>query len=250
MKTNPIYTIQNSGLEWSNNKLLNIPSNVYSLTISPSTSGTASSDCTIGTENYQTKLYATPSAGCQLSGWNVTGGSVQDNVFTFGNTDATVEPVFEEKVGFQRFMWRFDGIVNGSTFQMGAIRLNDIDLPYTYITYGKGGGVSINSQPASAMVATITGDDPYHKWCVNMWYANKWGWIIFDMPYGIVPKKYELQIAGDTQSYPGRNPVQTRLFASTGTPTTFEDESWELIVDSNMQLPTTNYYWVTVWEDN
>lgn len=99
MITNPIYTIENSGLKWSNNKLLNIPSNVYSLTISTSTSGTASSDCTIGTENYQTKLYATPSAGCQLSGWNVTGGSVQDNIFTFGNTDATIEPIFEEYVG-------------------------------------------------------------------------------------------------------------------------------------------------------
>lgn len=98
MKTNPIYTIQNSGLKWSNNKLLNIPSNVYSLTISTSTSGTASSDCTIGTENYQTKLYATPSEGCQLSGWNVTGGTITNNIFTFGNEDATIEPIFEESM--------------------------------------------------------------------------------------------------------------------------------------------------------
>lgn len=159
--------------------------------------------------------------------------------------DYTTPPV---PSGYTRFMWRWDGLVSGSVFQMGAIKLNNIDLPYTYVTFGKSGGSDISSQMPEKMVAAITGDDPYHKWCIGSMYGDKWGWLIFDMPSAIVPTKYELQIAGDTAQNSGRNPTRTRLYASTGTPTTFEDSSWELIVDSSMSLPTTNYGWVTVWE--
>lgn len=98
MKSNPIYTIANSGLKIPGNKVLGVNGNVYSLTINPSTSGTATSDATIGTQNYQTNLYATPMQGTKLSGWNVTGGTVVDNIFTFGNSDAVIEPVFEEQL--------------------------------------------------------------------------------------------------------------------------------------------------------
>ena len=101
MLTNPIYTIANSGLkilEWGTTaaKTLRFNENVYSLTINPSPSGTASGDAMIGTENYQTILRAVPLAGARLSGWNVTGGTITNNIFTFGNSDAIVEPVFEE----------------------------------------------------------------------------------------------------------------------------------------------------------
>lgn len=149
---------------------------------------------------------------------------------------------------YTRFMWRFDGIVSGSVFQMGAIRLNNIALPYTYVTYNKGSGREISSQMPEKMVAAITGDDPYHKWCIDQLSSDVWGWFIFDLPTAITPTKYELQIAGDTSQNPSRNPSRTRLYASTGTPTLFEDASWDLIVDSSMSLPTTNYGWVTVWE--
>ena len=152
-----------------------------------------------------------------------------------------------EEQQYTRFMWRWDGLVTPGVFQMGAIRLNSIDLPYTYVTYGKGGGNAIAAQLPEKMVAAITGQDANHKWCVNNWYNNLWGWLIFDMPSAIVPTKYELQIAGDTNENPGRNPTRTRLYASTGTPTTFEDASWELIADSSETLPTTNYAWTTVW---
>lgn len=148
---------------------------------------------------------------------------------------------------YTRFMWRFDGF-DDIAFQMGAIRLNNIALPYTYVTYGKGGGWEISSQMPEKMVAAVNGEDPDHKWCVDGWWDDKWGWFIFDMPTAIVPTKYELQIAGDTAQNTGRNPNRTRLYASTGTPTTFEDASWVQIVDSSMTLPTTNYSWVTVWE--
>ena len=99
MKTNPIITLSNSGFKIAN-KVWSIP-NTYSLTIQSNASGTATSDALIGTENYQTNLYATPIQGAKLSGWNVTGGSVVDNKFIFGTSDATIEPVFEEQTFIQ-----------------------------------------------------------------------------------------------------------------------------------------------------
>lgn len=96
MLTNPIITLSNSGFKIAN-KVWAIP-NTYSLTINPSTSGTALSDAMVGTQNYQTNLYATPIQGARLSGWNVTGGSVVDDKFIFGTSDATIEPVFAEVV--------------------------------------------------------------------------------------------------------------------------------------------------------
>lgn len=96
MITNPIITLANSGFKLAN-KVWTLP-NVYSLTVQSNASGTASSDAMIGTENYSTNLYATPAEGYRLSGWNTTGGTVNNNVFTFGNDDATIEPVFEENI--------------------------------------------------------------------------------------------------------------------------------------------------------
>lgn len=96
MKTNPIITLNNSGFKIAN-KVWASP-NVYSLTIQSNASGTASSDALIGTENYSTNLYAMPEKGYKISSWSVTGGSVVDNKFIFGNVDATIEPVFEENV--------------------------------------------------------------------------------------------------------------------------------------------------------
>lgn len=94
MKTNPIITLNNSGFKIAN-KVWSIP-NTYSLTIQSNASGTASSDAMIGTQNYSTTLYAIPNEGYRLNSWNVTGGSVVDDKFIFGTSDATIEPVFEE----------------------------------------------------------------------------------------------------------------------------------------------------------
>lgn len=152
------------------------------------------------------------------------------------------------QITYKRYMWRFDDF-NDSVFQMGAIRLNSIDLPYNYVTYGKGGGSAIQAQMPEKMVAAITSQDPNHKWCVSNWYSNKWGWLIFDLPNAVMPYKYELQIAGDTAQNPSRNPKRVRLYASTSTPTTFDDDSWVLLSDYNQTLPTTNYAWVTIWEN-
>ena len=82
----------------ANDLVLRLNNTVYSLTINQSISGTASSDALIGTPDYKTNLYATPNEGAQLSGWNVTGGTITNNIFTFGNADATIEPVFKEYV--------------------------------------------------------------------------------------------------------------------------------------------------------
>lgn len=94
MKTNPIITLSNSGFKIAN-KVWSLP-NTYSLTIQSNASGTASSDALIGTENYSTTLYVIPNEGYRLSSWNVTGGSVVDDKFIFGTSDAVIEPVFEE----------------------------------------------------------------------------------------------------------------------------------------------------------
>lgn len=94
MKTNPIITLSNSGFKIAN-KVWALP-NTYSLTIQSNASGTASSDALIGTENYSTTLYAIPNEGYRLNSWNVTGGSVVDDKFIFGTSDAVIEPVFEE----------------------------------------------------------------------------------------------------------------------------------------------------------
>lgn len=96
MKTNPIITLNNSGFKIAN-KVWALP-NTYSLTIQSNASGTASSDAMIGTQNYSTTLYAMPNEGYRLNSWNVTGGSVFDDKFIFGNSDATIEPVFEKNV--------------------------------------------------------------------------------------------------------------------------------------------------------
>ena len=178
----------------------------------------------------------------------ITALAFGNNLLAFNNYVLDPTGVPEPPAGYTRFMWRFDGIGGSDCFQMGAIRLNDIALPYTYVTYAKGGGRTIAAQLPDKMVAAMSGDDPYHKWCVDRWSSNIWGWFIFDMPTPIVPTKYELQTAGDTADYPARNPTRTRLYASHGTPTTFEDPSWELIVDSSMTLPAANFRWVTVWE--
>ena len=173
------------------------------------------------------------------------------NALTVNGKQLTIDGVeilgYGEPTKYKRFMWRWDGLVSPHVFQMGAIRLNSIDLPYTYVTYDASEGQLIQMWLPKKLVAAITGQDPDHKWCMNLMYSNQWGWIIFDMPSAIVPTKYELQIAGDTHENPEKNPTRTRLYASTGTPTTFDDASWELIVDSSAVLPTTNYAWTTVW---
>ena len=174
------------------------------------------------------------------------------NALTVNGKQLTIDNVeilgFDEVVKYTRFMWRWDGLVSGSVFQMSSIKLNDIALPYTFIAFGKGSGNDIAAQPASKMVAAEELTDN-KKWCVSNMYSNKWGWIIFDMPTAIKLIKYQLQIGGDTAQNTGRNPTRTRLYASTGTPTTFEDDSWELLVDSTAVLPTTNYAWTTVWSE-
>lgn len=72
--------------------------NWYEVTMNTATSGSASIDKSIGSNGMTATLSANPIQGATLSGWDVTGGSVQNNIFTFGNTDATITPVFMEYV--------------------------------------------------------------------------------------------------------------------------------------------------------
>ena len=124
MKTNPIITLNNSGFKLAN-KVWAIP-NVYSLTIQSNASGTASSDAMVGTQNYSTTLYAMPNEGYRFNSWNVTGGSVNNNVFTFSNADATIEPVFEEWTTplYSGFTYGTSGIYGGIFKVVGIGRIS------------------------------------------------------------------------------------------------------------------------------
>lgn len=126
MKTNPIITLNNSGFKITN-KVWAIP-NTYSLTIQSNASGTASSDSMIGTQNYSTNLYAMPEEGYRLSSWNVTGGSVTNNVFTFGNADATIEPVFEEQTSALLYQ-DLEEVISANISKTFTVELNG-EYPY------------------------------------------------------------------------------------------------------------------------
>ena len=146
MKTNPIITLSNSGFKIAN-KVWSLP-NVYSLTIQSNASGTASSDDIVGTENYQTNLYATPIPGAKLSGWNVTGGSVVDNKFTFGTSDATIEPVFEDQtyIQYSGFTYGTSGYY-GQTIDPDPGRGKHLTATYIQVEGGTWSGV-YTSNPA------------------------------------------------------------------------------------------------------
>lgn len=131
MKTNPVITIANSGFKITN-KVWAIP-NTYSLTIQSNASGTASSDAMIGTENYSTTLYAMPEEGYRLNSWNVTGGSVTNNVFTFGNADATIEPVFEEQTSALLYQ-DLEEVISANISKSFTVELND-EFPYIAVEF-------------------------------------------------------------------------------------------------------------------
>lgn len=105
MKTNPIITLSNSGFKIAN-KVWSIP-NTYSLTIQSNVSGTATSDALIGTENYQTNLYATPIQGTKLSGWN------GNNLYGFNGEPLgrtiTIEPLRFGDLGRYCGFWYLNG---------------------------------------------------------------------------------------------------------------------------------------------
>ena len=150
-----------------------------------------------------------------------------------------------ESTSYKRFMWRFDGNVGSSSgFQMSRIKINSETLPYTYVTYGANFSNWSNTQIPQNMVKSedsVSGNN--EKWGGNANSSSGYGWIIFDLATNVVPTKYSLMTAGDTAQYTNRNPKRIRLYASTGTPTTFDDSSWVLLDDRSNALPSSNHVW-------
>lgn len=203
MKTKPIVTLNSSGMTFAT-KAWAMP-NIYSLSVLSNASGTASSVANIGYENYNTNLYVTPAQGYKLSGWNVTGGTITNNIFTFGNTDATVEPVFEEQniIDDMDFIYQandFDGTkipnkVPNSTFgdylSSGTITKNDT---------GSGCYLSNNNQ-RNYLYKYLSDEDFEHIKAVNNMYTfyirmmneNGTGGIMSTRAYQVTP--------GDTYNY-------------------------------------------------
>lgn len=147
---------------------------------------------------------------------------------------------------YKRFMWRWDGVVSGQVFQMSRIQINDISLPYTYVTYAQGSGRVISGQPANLLVQA----EANSTWCIDqMTSGNVWGWIIFDLNESVQVEKYRIKTGGDTATYPGRNPARIRLYGTNSEATTFDDASWELLSDlSSPSIPTTNMTWTSYFE--
>lgn len=135
---------------------------------------------------------------------------------------------------YTRYMWRFD--TNNYQFQLSGLKINSISLPYTYITSYFGG-----STWGDGNVQNFIDSDETNKWGGNL-YNNHYGWIIFDLPSATVPETYSLKTANDTATE-DRRPNRSRLYASTGTPTTFDDVSWVLLDDRDPQLPLANLTW-------
>lgn len=153
MKTNPIITLNNSGFKLTN-KVWAIP-NVYSLTIQSNASGTASSDAMIGTQNYSTNLYAIPEEGYRLSSWNVTGGTVVDDKFIFGTSDAAIEPVFAE-VAIPVDM---DFIYQAKDFD--GTKIPNKALNSTFGDYLQYGSLTLNGSGATCYLSNNHSDSNY-----------------------------------------------------------------------------------------
>ena len=226
MKTKPIVTLNSSGMTFAN-KAWAMP-NIYSLSVLSNASGTASSVANIGYENYNTNLYVTPAQGYRFSGWNVTGGNITNNIFTFGNTDATVEPVFEEQniIDEMDFIYQandFDGTkitnkVPNSTF-------GDYLASGTLTKNGTGSGcyLSNGNSKSRFLYKYLSNEDFVHIQAVNNMYTfyirmmneNGTGGIMSTRAYQVTP--------GDTYNYMIRsNGYQIQIHTNGGTncPTT------------------------------
>lgn len=153
MNTNPIITLSNSGFKIAN-KVWALP-NTYSLTIQSNASGTASSDALIGTENYSTTLYAIPNEGYRLNSWNVTGGSVVDDKFIFGTSDASVEPVFAEVV----IPVDMDFIYQAKDFD--GTKIHNKALNSTFGDYLQYGSLIVNESGANCYLSNNHSDNNY-----------------------------------------------------------------------------------------
>ena len=149
---------------------------------------------------------------------------------------------------FKRYMFRWDGVVSGSVFQLSRIMIDDIDLPYTLVNWGASGGSTISNEPASAMIASTSSyTDPNNKWCRTSVSGSSYGWIIFDLPNTHEIQSYRVLTANDTLGSPGRNPTRIRLYGTTSEATTESDASWVLLSDvsnsGNSVIPTDNRTW-------
>lgn len=231
MKTNPIYTIANSGLKLPVNKVLYLNENVYSLTINPSISGTASADANIGTQNYQTNLYATPMQGKILSGWNVTGGTVTNNIFTFGNSDAIVEPVFEEyiieevTIGPQTWMAKNLAIDDGGE----GIRIEHITYTLNGETFNWGTQY-FYTQAAAIRIANST--------TAEGWHLPSTAEFVYLTNYALGSKKLK-SITGWQYSNPGGNGTDDYGF------TMLPVGQYSNSTASNNRLGQNSCYWTT-----
>lgn len=150
---------------------------------------------------------------------------------------------------YKRYMWRWEGINNTgypSHFQMGRIRINDVQLPYTYISYAKGSGrdSSVGEMAYRLVNAESTGQ--YDKWVIFDMYPQSpecWGYVIFDLPEAVIPTSYYLKTTNDSNL----NQFPTRMMLYGTNDLTANDPSsvsWDLLSDvSDFLLPSAYFTW-------
>lgn len=78
--------------------VLSLPGDWYNVNILTATSGSVSVDKNLGKTSMSATLTPIPDTGAMLSGYEVTGGTINRNVLTFGSSDVIIQPYFKEYV--------------------------------------------------------------------------------------------------------------------------------------------------------
>jgi len=77
---------------------LSLPGEWYDVSILTATSGSVSIDKNLGKTSMSATLTPMPDTGAMLSGYEVTGGTINKNILTFGSSDVIIQPYFKEYV--------------------------------------------------------------------------------------------------------------------------------------------------------
>ena len=216
---------------------------VYHVTTSGS-HGTVTATPSEGVNGTVVTLSNTPDSGYIFSSYTVTGATLYNtNKFVINGSDVNVVGNFT-KPAYKRYLWKFTGAtgrLGWKQFQIAAIKVNDISLPYTYIT----SGISAGSTWSDSSPGNFVDSNESNKWGGGTTASGTIdGWYIFDLPSAVIPTKYSLKTGNDT-NYEDRNPRNGMLYGSLGTPTTTSDSSWVLLDSRALNLPRSNLVWTS-----
>ena len=123
----------------------NYTHNVYNLTLQTNGNGKLAAGKTTGYYNDTTTLTATPSSNYKFNNYNVTGGSISNNIFTWGNGNATAKANFIYNANSARIALGYN------TTPTAIVSAGITYYPYTL--------------QVAAVVKGITGEIPFDIMC-------------------------------------------------------------------------------------